>query len=202
MIHVALVDDHLVVRSGFAFLLGLEEDITVVGEYSSAEEARRGLPGCQAEVVILDISMPDESGLSLLESLPKGLACIMLSVHDASSVIEKALAAGAKGFLSKRCSPEELVQAVRVAAAGGCYLTTDIARKLATPSLDLQKLNQLTRREREVAEWLAKGLDVKSVAAELGLSPKTVHVHRANAMDKLGVSNNVELANCFRDEAV
>ncbi|TVU65140.1 transcriptional regulator UhpA [Vibrio atlanticus] len=200
MINVALVDDHVIVRSGFAQLLSLETDITVVGEFNSAAEARLGLPSCHPDVVILDISMQDESGLSLLEEIPSGIASIMLSVHDSPAMVEKSLELGAKGYLSKRCSPDELIQAVHTSANGGCYLTPDIAIKLATPVKNKASLNQLTRRENEVCQLLATGLDVKSIAVELGVSHKTVHVHRANAMDKLNVKNNVELAKLFTQE--
>ncbi|MEO9497316.1 MAG: transcriptional regulator UhpA [Vibrio splendidus] len=200
MINVALVDDHVIVRSGFAQLLSLETDITVVGEFNSAAEARLGLPSCHPDVVILDISMQDESGLSLLEEIPSGIASIMLSVHDSPAMVEKSLELGAKGYLSKRCSPDELIQAVHTSANGGCYLTPDIAIKLATPMKNKASLNQLTRRESEVCQLLATGLDVKSIAVELGVSHKTVHVHRANAMDKLNVKNNVELAKLFTQE--
>ncbi|WP_114634356.1 transcriptional regulator UhpA [Vibrio splendidus] len=200
MINVALVDDHVIVRSGFAQLLSLETDIMVVGEFNSAAEARLGLPSCHPDVVILDISMQDESGLSLLEEIPSGIASIMLSVHDSPAMVEKSLELGAKGYLSKRCSPDELIQAVHTSANGGCYLTPDIAIKLATPMKNKASLNQLTRRESEVCQLLATGLDVKSIAVELGVSHKTVHVHRANAMDKLNVKNNVELAKLFTQD--
>ncbi|MCL9776539.1 transcriptional regulator UhpA [Vibrio methylphosphonaticus] len=200
MINVALVDDHVIVRSGFAQLLSLETDITVVGEFNSAAEARLGLPSCHPDVVILDISMQEESGLSLLAEIPSGIASVMLSVHDSPAMVEKSLELGAKGYLSKRCSPDELIQAVHTSANGGCYLTPDIALKLATPKKNKTSLNQLTRRENEVCQLLATGLDVKSIAVELGLSHKTVHVHRANAMDKLNVKNNVELAKLFTQE--
>ncbi|ALP40050.1 transcriptional regulator UhpA [Aeromonas schubertii] len=189
MITIALIDDHLIVRSGFAQLLSLEPDLEVVGEFGSGQEALAGLPGCAPRVCICDISMPDISGLDLLSKLPRGLAVIMLSVHDSPALIEQALKAGAKGFLSKRCHPDELIAAVRTAASGGCYLTPEIAQKLACARQD-----PLTSRERQVAERLAQGMEVKAIAAELGLSPKTVHVHRANLMEKLGVGNNVELA--------
>ncbi|MFG0888258.1 transcriptional regulator UhpA [Vibrio sp. CJQ_6] len=202
MINVVLVDDHVIVRSGFAQLLNLESDIQIVGEYGSVAEARRRLPGCHADVVILDISMPDESGLTLMAEIPSAIAVVMLSVHDSPAMVEKALELGARGYLSKRCSPEELVQAVRTSANGGCYLTPDIALRLATPKKAAVQADQLTKREKEVCRMLAEGLDVKTVAAQLGLSYKTVHVHRANAMDKLGVKNNVELAKLFPDELV
>ncbi len=200
MIKVALVDDHVVVRSGFAQLINLETDIEVIREYSSAIEARRGLPSSGVQVCILDISMPDESGLALLESIPSGIACIMLSVHDSPAMVEKALEYGALGYLSKRCSPDELIQAIRTSAKGGCYLTPDIALKLAAPKQTKNQLQQLTKREKQVAEMLASGLTVKAIAVELGLSYKTIHVHRANAMDKLNVSNMIELAKCLASD--
>lgn len=187
MITVALIDDHLIVRSGFAQLLGLEPDLQVVAEFGSGREALAGLPGRGVQVCICDISMPDISGLELLSQLPKGMATIMLSVHDSPALVEQALNAGARGFLSKRCSPDELIAAVHTVATGGCYLTPDIAIKLASGRQD-----PLTKRERQVAEKLAQGMAVKEIAAELGLSPKTVHVHRANLMEKLGVSNDVD----------
>ena len=192
MIKIALIDDHQIVRSGFAQLLNLEPDLRVVAEFGSAADALAGLPGSGARVCVCDISMPDQSGL--LKQLPSGLAVVMLSVHDSPALIEQALQTGAKGFLSKRCSPDELIAAVRTAAQGGCYLTPDIAQKLANSSRD-----PLTNREREIAQLLAQGLEVKSIAEQLGLSPKTVHVHRANLMDKLKVSNNVELAHRMLD---
>ena len=194
MIKIALIDDHQIVRSGFAQLLNLEPDLRVVAEFGSAAEALAGLPGSGVQLCVCDISMPDQSGLDLLKRLPSGLAVVMLSVHDSPALIEQALQAGAKGFLSKRCSPDELIAAVRTAAHGGCYLTPVIAHKLACNSQD-----PLTNREREVAQLLARGLEVKAIAEQLGLSPKTVHVHRANLMDKLKVSNNVELAHRMLD---
>jgi two-component system uhpT operon response regulator UhpA len=202
MIKVALVDDHTIVRSGFAQLLSLEIDIEVVGEFCSATEARNGLPGLTTDVCVIDISMPDESGLSLLADLPKGISCIMLSVHDSVAIVEKALESGARGYLTKRCRPDELVQAVRAVAGGGCYLTPDITMQLVSPKSGRKPLTQLTKREHQIGSMLATGLDVRAVAVRLGLSHKTVHVHRANAMDKLNVRNNVELAKHFACETL
>ncbi len=200
MINVSLIDDHIIVRSGFAQLINLEPDIKVISEYSSAREARLGLPGSGVDVCIIDISMPDESGLSLLKNLPSGIASIMLSVHDSPAMAEKALEYGAQGYLSKRCSPNELIQAIRISVAGGCYLTKDIARKL-TRIAGGNNFQQLTKREKQIAELLAQGMSVKAIAAELNLSYKTVHVHRANALNKLGVKNTVELAKYLNQDS-
>ncbi|AGH80932.1 UhpA [Psychromonas sp. CNPT3] len=200
MINVALIDDHVIVRSGFAQLLSLETDIKIVAEFSSAAQARQGLPGIQAHVCIIDISMPDESGLSLLEDLPSGLACIMLSVHDSVAIIEKSLQLGALGYLSKRCSPDELIQAVREVATGKVYLTPELAAKLKSAVAAPLAINQLTKREDQISRLLANGLEIKTIADMLNLSPKTIHVHRANAMQKLHVKNNVALAKYFNNE--
>ncbi|QIM69401.1 MULTISPECIES: response regulator [Basfia] len=196
MIKVALIDDHVIVRSGFAQLLSLEEDIEVVGEFGSAKETRQNLPRIKADVCIIDISMPDESGLDLLKSIPSGIHCIMLSVNDSEMIVKKALELGAKGYLSKRCSPEELVQAVRTVYTGGVYLMPELTVKLVT-NKNNNPIQQLTKRELEICELLIRGLGAKEIGEQLGLSFKTVHAHRANAMSKLDVKNNVELANLF-----
>lgn len=169
-LRVAFIDDHDIVRSGFVQLLSLEADIQVVGEFSSAAQARAGLPGLEVDVCICDISMPDGSGLDLLADIPSGIRVVMLSMHDNPALVEMALDRGAGGFLSKRCKPEDLITAVRTVAGGGVYLMP------------------------EIALLLAQGQEVREIAAALGLSPKTVHVHRANLFAKLGINNNVELA--------
>lgn len=196
MIKVALIDDHVIVRSGFAQLLSLEEDMEVVGEFGSAKETRQNLPRTKADVCIIDISMPDESGLDLLKSIPSGIRCIMLSVNDSEMVVKKALEQGAKGYLSKRCSPDELVQAVRTVYAGGVYLMPELTVKLVS-NRNHNPLEQLTKRELQICELLSQGLEAKEVGEKLGLSFKTIHAHRANIMSKLDVKNNVELTNLY-----
>ncbi|MDG6895090.1 response regulator [Volucribacter amazonae] len=196
MINIALIDDHLIVRSGFAQLLNLEQDIQVIAEFGSVKETKHRLAGIKVDVCVIDISMPEESGLTLLEYIPSHIHCIMLSVNDSEIMVRKAFELGAKGYLSKGCSPDELIQAIRTVYAGGCYLPPELTAKLV--SNKHQKIvEQLTKREREVCELLIAGFDVKEVAEKLGLSFKTVHVHRANAMSKLDVKNNVELTNLF-----
>lgn len=198
MIRVVLVDDHSVVRCGFAQLLSFEKDIKVVGEFESANDARNKLSRCNADVCVLDISLQDENGLDLLKQISKSIACIMLSVHDSATVVEKSLNLGAKSYLSKRCSPDDFIKAVRLVSEGKSYLPPDIRRNIGQSNV----IQQLSKRERQVCEMLTKGLDVKGIAEQLKLSPKTIHIHRANAMDKLNVCNNVELANTFRNELI
>ncbi|MFC0308143.1 response regulator [Gallibacterium trehalosifermentans] len=201
MIDIVLVDDHVIVRSGFAQLLSLESDIRVVGEFGSVKETRLGLPRLKPHICIIDISMPDESGLALLKDIPSKIHCIMLSVNDSEVMVKKALELGAKGYLSKRCSPEALVQAVRTVYAGGVYLMPELTLKLIAPKRS-HNILELTKREREICELLVSGLDAKEIAEKLKLSFKTVHVHRANAMSKLNVKNNVELVNLFNQQVI
>ena len=129
MIRVILVDDHVVVRSGFAQLLSLEDDLDVVGQYSSAAAAWPALLRDDVSVALMDIAMPDENGLSLLKRLraqKPQFRAIILSIYDSPTFVQSALDAGASGYLTKRCGPEELVQAVRSVDMGGHYLCADV----------------------------------------------------------------------------
>lgn len=196
MINVALVDDHVVVRSGFAQLLSLENDIQVVGQFSGAPQAWPHLLRDAIDVVVLDIAMPEESGLSLLQRLRHhrpGFRAIILSIYDSSAFVQSAVDAGASGYLTKRCGPEELVQAVRTVSVGGLYLCADALRALRQTTQIPQELSELTPREKEVFELLVNGLSVKAIAGQLDLSHKTVHVHRANVLGKLQCATTVEL---------
>lgn len=195
MIKIALIDDHTIVRSGFAQLLNLEQDIAVAGEFDNASDAFRGLTQTPVDVAVIDISMPDENGLSLLERLRQhdpAFKAIILSIYDSASFVKKALDAGAQGYLSKRCGPSELASAIRTVAAGKRYLCADALVNLSNPDIN-NVLADLTKRELEVFDQLIQGKEVKEIAQALFLSHKTVHVHRANILSKLNLTNNVDL---------
>ncbi|MGV3000654.1 response regulator [Vibrio sp. E150_018] len=196
MITIALIDDHIMVRSGFAQLLSLEEDIVVHSEHDNARDAYRVLSVSSIDVAVIDISIPDESGLVLLERLRKvnpDFKAIVLSIYDSASFVSKALDAGASGYLSKRCGPNELVKAIRVVASGNRYLCADALVNLSNASGIPSVLESLTKREREVFEYIIQGKDTKEIGSQLSISHKTIHVHRANILNKLGLSNNVDL---------
>ena len=196
MIKIALIDDHIVVRSGFAQLLTLEPDISIVGQYASAQEAWPHLISLVIDVAIMDISMPDESGLQLLTRLRKkkpDFRTIILSIYDTPAFVQSALDAGASAYLTKCCGPEELVQAVRSVYQGGCYLCADAMRALRQTPQQKQGIQELTNREREVFNLLVAGLSVKVIAEQLNLSHKTVHVHRANVLGKLQCESTIDL---------
>ena len=202
MIKVVLVDDHVVVRSGFAQLLNLEEDLVVEGQYTSAAEAWPALTRDAIDVAVLDVAMPDENGLSLLKRLRQqrpGFRAIILSIYDTPAFVQSALDAGASGYLTNRCGPEELVQAVRSVGMGGHYLCADAVKALRGGEPVSQALAALTPREKEVFELLVQGESVKEIAFKLELSHKTVHVHRANVLGKLQCNSTIELVHFALD---
>ena len=202
MIKVVLVDDHVVVRSGFAQLLNLEDDLVVEGQYSSAADAWPALSRNDIDVAVLDVAMPDENGLSLLKRLRQqrpGFRAIILSIYDTPAFVQSALDAGASGYLTKRCGPEELVQAVRSVGMGGHYLCADAVKALRGGEPSPKVLDVLTPREREVFELLVKGESVKEIAFTLELSHKTVHVHRANVLGKLQCHSTIDLVHFALD---
>jgi len=202
MIKVVLVDDHVVVRSGFAQLLNLEDDLVVEGQYSSAADAWSALTHSEIDVAVLDVAMPDENGLSLLKRLRQQrptFRAIILSIYDTPAFVQSALDAGASGYLTKRCGPEELVQAVRSVGMGGHYLCADAVKALRGGQPVSKVLDVLTPREREVFDLLVKGESVKAIAFTLELSHKTVHVHRANVLGKLQCNSTIELVHFALD---
>ncbi|WP_070964091.1 response regulator transcription factor [Vibrio sonorensis] len=196
MITVALVDDHTMVRSGFAQLLSTEKGIIVHGEYDNAKQAYYALSKTKVDVAVIDIAMPDGNGLELLEKLRMkhpDFKAIILSIYDSASFVSKAIEAGAYGYLSKRCGPKELVTAIHTVAKGERYLCTDALINLSNASTTPNAIAELTKREREIFALLTKGMDAKLIANQLFVSHKTIHVHRANILNKLGLSNNVDL---------
>jgi len=196
MISVALVDDHIMVRSGFAQLLSVEQDIEVHSQHGCASDAFKALANSAIDVAVIDISMPDESGLVLLGRLRKeqpNFRAIMLSIYDSASFVSQAIEAGASGYLSKRCGPGELVAAIRTVANGDRYLCADALFNLSNAASTPCALDALTKREVEVFNHLIQGKDVKHIGTELFISHKTIHVHRANILNKLDLQNNVDL---------
>ncbi|MEX0448023.1 response regulator [Xenorhabdus sp. SGI246] len=195
-IKVALIDDHVVVRSGFAQLLTLEDDITIVGQYSNSKEAWPDLLKRNIDIVIMDISMPHENGLQLLARLRPNypnFRTIMLSIYDTAALVQTALDSGARGYLTKCCGAEELVQAVRTVHKGEIYLCADAMKALHQKPQELNALQILTPREREIFNLLINGVNARSIAEQLMLSPKTVHVHRANILNKLQCDTTIDL---------
>jgi two-component system response regulator NreC len=196
-----LVDDHEVVRSGLRMLLESEQDVSIVGEAATGEEAIKSVAKHQPDVVVMDIGLPDMSGIEAARQIMKanpGTAIVALTIHEDEEYFFQMLDAGAAGYVPKRAAPEELLTAVRAAALGEVYLYPSMAKLLVKDYLlgsDAEKENQdvLTAREREVLELVAEGLTNGEIGLELSISPNTVARHRENIMRKLNLHSRTEL---------
>jgi two-component system invasion response regulator UvrY len=198
-ISVMLVDDHAVVRMGFKLLLQEAEDITVVAEAATGEDALKqyGI-NTTPDVVVMDISMPGMGGLEAVQRLLARDATakvLVLSAHEDSVHPRRLLKAGARGYLSKRSAPEELKQAIHTVAQGQLYIDPRLAQAIAMERLTGSEsvVDVLTDREFEVFMSLAKGQSVARIATTLFLSPRTVGTHLYNIKQKLKAENAAEL---------
>lgn len=198
MLHVMLVDDHAVVRTGYRRLLELEPGCEVVAEAADGDEALACLGRMQPlpDVVVLDLSMPGRSGLDLLRRIGlrwPGVRTLVFSMHEAPAVVAQALAAGAAGFVSKASDPEVLVQALRAVAQGQRpVLSPELAAAVAQPQARPPH-EALSTREFQVLQGLVAGQTLDEIAAALHLSSKTVSNHQTTIRQKLGVATAVEL---------
>lgn len=198
-ISVMLVDDHAVVRMGFRLLLEGTDDLRVVAEAESGEQAVRLCGEARPEVVVMDLSMPGMGGLEainrILLKLPDA-RILVLSAHEDTAHPRRALAAGAKGYLTKRSAAEELINAIRTVASGKTYIESSMAQALAVGQMTGKKspIDILSGREFEVFMLLAKGKSVAEIAETLSLSPRTVGTHMYHVKQKLEAGNAAELA--------
>jgi DNA-binding NarL/FixJ family response regulator len=199
MIKVLVVDDHAILRDGIRSLLESQEDILVVGEAENGVEAIEFLKICFPDIVLMDISMPQMNGLEatryIREHFPQ-VKVLILTQHDNYEYVSPALQAGAAGYVLKRSGRREMLNALRQVYEQGAFLTGKITRDVlhahSGGSYRDQK-NHLTERERQVLQMIVDGKSNKAIACELGISPKTVSVHRTNGMTKLDVQTTVEL---------
>lgn len=186
---IVLADDHDLVRAGIRSLLSQITGVSVVGEARNGNELIAAVERLQPDLVLTDINMPDMDGLvaiaQLHERCPQ-VRLVVLSSYDTADFIRRAIAQGACGYLTKDASPFELEQMVRSVMAGGRYFGTMIARRLLEPA-EPAVTEVLTARQLEVLTLLAQGLASKEVAHRLGLSSKTVDVHRSRIMERLGM---------------
>lgn len=198
-----LVDDHEVVRSGLRMLLEGEEDIQIVGEAASAKEAICRVLDLAPDVVLMDIGLPDLSGIEAtreIKSERPETAIVALTIHEDEEYFFKMLEAGAVGYVPKRAAPDELLTAIRLAAEGQVYLYPSLAKLLVKDYLSAsdragaqEQLDGLTAREQEVLGHLADGATNTEIGETLGISPKTVARHRENIMHKLNLHSRTEL---------
>ena len=201
MIRVLVVDDHAILRDGIRSLLENQEDIIVVGEASDGTEALESVGKLLPDIVLMDISMPKTNGLEatrlIKERFPQ-VKVLILTQHDNREYIAPALGAGASGYVLKRSGKREMLNALRQVHEQGTFLPSSITQEVFQDYSQngwngKESNHHLTDRERQVLQLIVEGKSNKEAAMVLGISPKTVSVHRTNIMSKLDVQNTVEL---------
>jgi DNA-binding NarL/FixJ family response regulator len=203
VIRVLLADDQAMVRAGFRLILSSEPDVTVVGEAADGVEAVAAARRLRPDVTLMDVRMPRMDGIAatrrLLAEEPVPTRVVVLTTFDVDSHVYDALRAGASGFLLKNAPPEELVQAIRVVAAGGALLDPAVTRRVIeefarspAPGPPPRAVADLTERELEVLHLVAQGLSNAEVAASLVVSEATVKTHVARMLAKLGLRDRVQ----------
>jgi len=200
-IRVYLIDDHPVLREGFAKALEAEPGMTVVGQAGTAADALREVQTIKPEVVLVDLNIPDRDGIELLAALRvqvPSAKLLVLSCYDDEFRVAEALRAGAQGYLVKTSELAEVIDGIRRIASGGAPLSQRIAgavvRAMRKPAPEgTGGLDALTPRERQVLRLLAAGISTRETAARLTISPKTVETHRVRIYAKLGCKSAVEL---------
>ena len=193
-VRVFLVDDHEVVRVGLQNMLAGYGDIEIVGTASSGKEALAKVPQCDVDVVLLDLRLPDTQGLEVLielVALPEAPAVLVLTVYDDHDLVIGAARAGARGYVLKNASGDELVTAIRKIAAGGRYYADEIMATLIDGDGREGDVG-LTGRELEVLGLLVDGLTNRDIGSRLHLSSDTVKTHLGNAYRKLGVVSRTQ----------
>ncbi|MDF9391485.1 MULTISPECIES: response regulator [Methylococcus] len=200
-ITVMLVDDHAVVRAGYRLLLSGTPNIEVVGEAERGEEACQLYADIRPNVIVMDLSLPGIGGLASIRrirSRDTSARILVFSIHDELIYVVRALEAGARGYITKSCAPEILVEAVARIASGESFLEPEIAQRLAMQTMSgaeaATALNTLSPREFDVFLLLAKGYTTREVAEELRLGYKTVANYSTLIKSKLGVNTTAEMA--------
>lgn len=201
MIRVFLLDDHELVRRGVASLLEAEPDVEVVGEASTAAQARGRIAATSPDVAILDVRLPDGSGIDVCRSLHSEhstVRCIMLTAYDDEEAVLAAVIAGASGYVLKDIGGTSLVDSVRAVAAGRSLLRPELVRRVTegmrNPSPANRGLGTLSVREREVLALIADGLTNKQIGEVLSLAEKTVKNYVSSLLTKLGLQRRTQAA--------
>ena len=194
-LRIVLADDHDLVRSGIKALLTMIDGVEVIAEARDGRELLSLLAGVTPDLVMTDISMPGMDGIAAIAEIHDrypALKVLVLSMYDTVDFVKRAMASGACGYLMKDAPPFELEQALRSVMTMGSYFSPAIAQRLMQPSEPTAQ-DELTQRQIEILKLIAQGRASKEIAYELGLSSKTVDVHRARIMDRLRLNDIASL---------
>ena len=197
MIKVLLADDHAIMRDGLKEILATTEGIEIIGEAANGNEVLSALQQIRPDLLLMDLSMPGISGISLLEQvkhLYPDLPVMILSMLDDAQIVFRAIQSGAEGYITKDRSASELLAALNKVAAGGRYIDPIVAEKIVfyNAGADMPH-NKLSSREMDVYKMLVKGKSVNEIAEILFISNKTVSSHKVNLMKKMGMESMSEL---------
>ena len=199
---ILLVDDHPILREGFVQILNDQPDLEVCAQCETAAETLAAIPGCKPDLVIADVGLKGTNGIELIKSIRsihEDLPVLILSMHDEALYAERALRAGAKGYVMKQSPVTDVLAAVRRVLSGERYLSRNVQDRLfqllgggPAPAAGSQ-LDLLSDRELEIFQLIGAGLGTRTIATQLHLSVKTVETHRANLKQKLGLRSGLEL---------
>lgn len=199
---VFIVDDHPIVRQGLTHLIGQEDGFALVGEAEDAEQALQDISRLKPDIALVDIVLPNSNGFELIRKIArrnKSTACIVLSVHDEASYCERALAAGAKGYIIKREAPSQIVHGMRMVLEGEVYVCSKMVATLLNKLADTQSestptaVDKLSNRELEVFELIGQGYGTRQIAEQLMISVKTVETYKGHIKTKLGIESASDL---------
>lgn len=199
---IFIVEDHPVMRQGYAALISSDIDLEVCGGTGSADQARQAIPEAEPDLVIIDLSLEGGSGLDLIKDLhakDPDLLILVVSMHDESLYADRVLQAGARGYLMKSEADDNVKKAIRRVLEGGVYLSDALSTEILLRYTGANKpgstspIEQLSDRELEVFEYMGRGLTTREIAECLMLSPKTIDSYRTRVKEKLSIDSNAEL---------
>jgi len=197
MLKILIADDHPVVRKGLRQILADEQDIGLVGEARNDSEVMNLIHRDKWDAVVLDLTMPGRGGLELLSEIKRmrpRLPVLILTIHPEDQYAMRAFKEGASGYMNKESAPEELVGAIRKVIRGGKYVSPTLAEKLASAiGAETPPHDNLSIREYQVMLLIASGKTISQIADEMALSVKTISTYRTRILEKMAMTNNVEL---------
>lgn len=201
-LRILIAEDHMTVREGVKLLVNAQPDMEVIGEADNGEVALTEVARLNPDILLMDISMPSLNGLRATKKLrlmSSKIKILILTRHTDDGYLQQLITAGANGYVLKQSAPVELINAIRIVAEGKAYLDPALTNKVMggyaskATSLRGENKQQLTDRESEVLRLIALGYSNKEIGVSLDLSVKTIEVHKANAMRKLGISSRIDI---------